>query len=115
MKEDCIFCKIIQGKIPSQIIYKDEKVIAFRDIHPMAPVHVLIVPTQHLDQINDATVGDESSLGHLFTTAKLIAEKEGIGESGYRVVVNSGEQAGQTVQHLHMHLLGGKVLSPKLC
>jgi len=115
MKEDCIFCKIIEGKIPSQIVYKDEKIIAFRDIHPMAPVHLLIVPTQHIAQVNDVTVGDECSMGHLFTTARLLAEKEGIAEGGYRLVVNTGNQAGQSVQHLHMHLLGGKTLSVKLC
>lgn len=115
MKEDCIFCKIIEGKIPSTIIYKDEKVTAFRDVHPMAPVHILIVPNQHLDDLNSVTIGDETSLGHMFTTAKMLAEKEGIQESGYRVVVNTGEAAGQTVFHLHMHLLGGKQLATKLC
>lgn len=115
MKEDCIFCKIIEGKIPSTIVYKDEKVTAFRDVQPLAPVHILIVPNQHLDDLNSATIGDESSLGHMFTTAKMLAEKEGIQDSGYRVVVNTGEGAGQTVFHLHMHLLGGKQLATKLC
>jgi histidine triad (HIT) family protein len=115
MKDDCIFCKILEGKIPSQMVYKDEKVTAFHDVHPLAPVHILIVPNQHIDDLNGVTSGDESSLGHMFTTAKLIAEKEGIQDSGYRVVVNTGAGAGQTVFHLHMHLLGGKQLSNKLC
>jgi histidine triad (HIT) family protein len=99
MKEDCIFCKIIAGKIPSQIVYKDDKVTAFKDIQPLAPVHILIALT---------------SLGHLFTTARLIAEKENIAQAGYRLVVNTGAGAGQTVLHLHMHLLGGKHISNKL-
>lgn len=115
MKEDCIFCKIVEGMIPSDIVYKDEKVTAFRDIHPMAPVHILIAPNQHIHDLNGITVGDELSLGHMFTVAKMLAEKEGIQESGYRVVVNTGAGAGQTVFHLHMHLLGGKQLPTKLC
>ena len=114
MKEACIFCKIIAGKIPSQVVYQDEKVTAFRDIQPMAPVHILIVPKQHIETNNDTTVGDETSLGHLFTVARIIAEKENVQESGYRLVVNSGAGAGQTVFHLHMHLLAGKPLSNRL-
>jgi histidine triad (HIT) family protein len=114
MKEDCIFCKILEGKIPSKIVYKDEKVTAFRDVHPMAPIHILIVPNQHIDDLNSVTIGDETSLGHMFIAARLIADKEGIQQSGYRLVVNTGAEAGQTVFHLHMHLLGGKQLSNKL-
>jgi histidine triad (HIT) family protein len=114
MKDDCIFCKILEGKIPSQIVYKDEKVSAFRDVHPMAPIHIVIVPNQHIDDLNSVTIGDETSLGHMFTAARLIADKEGIQQSGYRLVVNTGPGAGQTVFHLHMHLLGGKQLSNKL-
>ncbi len=112
MKDDCIFCKIVQGKIPSQVIYKDEKITVFKDINPIAPVHYLIVPNQHIDSLNDVTVGDELSLGHIFTVARLLAEKEGIQE-GYRLVMNTGAGAGQTVLHLHMHLLGGKALTAK--
>ena len=114
MKDDCIFCKIIAGKIPSTIVYQDEKVTAFRDVQPMAPVHILIVTNQHIDSINETTVGDETSLGHLFTTARIIAEKEKVNKSGYRLVVNTGAGAGQTVFHVHMHLLGGKQISNKL-
>jgi len=114
-KEDCIFCKIIEGKIPSQIVFRDEKVTVFKDINPLAPIHLLITPNQHIASLNGVTVGDENSLGHMFTVAKMLAEKEGIAENGYRVVVNTGSGAGQTVFHLHMHLLGGKQLSNKLC
>jgi histidine triad (HIT) family protein len=114
MKDDCIFCKIIAGKIPSTIVYKDEKVTAFKDVQPMAPVHILIVTNQHIDSINEATIGDETSLGHLFTIARIIAEKENVNKSGYRLVVNTGTGAGQTVFHVHMHLLGGKQISNKL-
>jgi histidine triad (HIT) family protein len=114
MKEDCIFCKIIAGKIPSQIVFQDEKVTAFKDIQPMAPVHILIVPNQHIDTVNESSVGDETSLGHLFTVARIIAENENVNKTGYRLVVNNGAGAGQTVFHLHMHLLGGKAISNKL-
>lgn len=114
MKDDCIFCKILAGKIPSTIVYQDEKVTAFRDVQPMAPVHILIVTNQHIDSINETTIGDETSLGHLFTAARLIAEKENVNKSGYRLVVNNGAGAGQTVFHVHMHLLGGKQISNKL-
>ncbi len=112
MKEDCIFCKILQGKIPSQVIFKDEKVTVFKDVNPLAPIHYLIVPNQHIDSLNDVTIGDELSLGHIFTVARQLAEKEGI-KNGYRLVMNTGVDAGQTVLHLHMHLLGGKPLTAK--
>ena len=114
MKEDCMFCKIIAGKIPSQIVYQDEKVTAFKDIQPMAPVHILIALNQHIESVNEATIGDETSLGHLFTIARIVAEKENVKQSGYRLVVNTGAGAGQTVFHVHMHLLGGKHISNKL-
>jgi histidine triad (HIT) family protein len=112
MKDDCIFCKIIQGKIPSQTVFKDEKITVFKDINPLAPVHYLIVPNQHIDSLDDVTVGDELSLGHIFTVARQLAEKDGL-QSGYRLVMNTGAGAGQTVFHLHMHLLGGKPLTAK--
>jgi histidine triad (HIT) family protein len=112
MKEDCIFCKILQGKIPSQIIFKDEKITVFKDVNPVAPIHYLIVPNQHIDSLNDVTIGDELSMGHIFTVARQLAEKEGI-KDGYRLVMNTGVDAGQTVLHLHMHLVGGKHLAAK--
>jgi histidine triad (HIT) family protein len=114
-KDDCIFCKVIEGKIPSQIVYQDEKVTAFRDIHPVAPTHIVIVPAQHIDSLNEATIGDENSLGHMFTVARMLAEQEGLQESGYRLVINTGTGAGQTVFHFHMHLIGGKTLSTRMC
>ena len=105
---DCIFCKIIAGDIPSTSVYKDDQVTAFRDINPAAPTHILIVPNKHIDSVNLIIVDDEPLIGKLYSVAKELAAKEGISESGYRLVVNTGAGAGQTVFHLHMHLLGGR-------
>jgi histidine triad (HIT) family protein len=105
---DCIFCKIIAGEIPSTQIYADQTVIAFRDINPVAPTHVLIIPRKHIETVNDLTPEDESLVGHLFTTAGKIAESEGIAESGYRLIINCGSDGGQVVYHLHVHLIGGQ-------
>lgn len=104
----CIFCKIIAGERPAHIIYKDEQVTAFRDIHPVAPTHVLVVPNRHINSVNDLSESDETLTGHLFTVARKIAKKEGIDEDGYRLVVNTGWEGGQTIFHMHMHLIGGK-------
>lgn len=106
--ESCIFCKIISGKSPSQMIYQDETVSAFRDIHPAAPTHVLIVPNRHIDSINTITAEDENLVGHLFSVARQIAAQEGVAQSGYRLIINNGTHAGQIVYHLHLHLLGGQ-------
>ncbi|MCC7118579.1 MAG: histidine triad nucleotide-binding protein [Anaerolineales bacterium] len=108
---DCIFCKIIAGEIPSSQVYRDERVTAFRDIQPAAPTHLLIVPNKHLDSVNQMTAEDAPLLGHLFFVAKQLAAQEGLAESGYRLIVNTGAGAGQTVFHLHLHLLGGKPMS----
>ncbi len=105
---DCIFCKIISGDIPSTNVYKDDQVTAFRDINPAAPTHILIVPKKHIDSINVLTVDDEPLIGHLFFVAKQLAAQEGIAEPGYRLVINTGAEAGQTVFHVHLHLLGGR-------
>lgn len=105
---DCIFCKIIAGEIPSTNVYKDDQVTAFRDINPAAPTHILIVPNKHIDSVNLMIADDEPLIGKLYSVAKELAAKEGISESGYRLVVNTGAGAGQTVFHLHMHLLGGR-------
>lgn len=105
---DCIFCKIIKGEIPSTNVYQDEHVTAFRDINPAAPTHILIVPNKHIESVNFIITDDEPLIGKLFAVAKQLAEKEGVSESGYRLVVNTGAEAGQTVFHLHMHLLGGR-------
>ncbi len=104
---DCIFCKIIKGDIPSTTVFRDEQVTAFRDLNPAAPTHILIVPNRHIDSVNMLANGDESLIGHLFTTAKQIASQEGIAEGGYRLIINTNAHAGQTVFHIHLHLLGG--------
>ena len=106
--ESCIFCRIVSGNSPSQMLYQDETVSAFRDIQPAAPTHVLIVPNQHIDSINAITTGDENLVGHLFSVARKIAAEEGVAQSGYRLIINNGAHAGQIVYHLHLHLLGGQ-------
>ena len=108
MNPSCVFCKIVSGETPAKIIYQDDLVTAFRDIHPIAPTHVLIVPNKHIQSISHAEPEDEQILGHLFTTARKIAEMDGITEDGYRTIVNTGAHGGQTVFHLHMHVIGGK-------
>jgi len=106
----CLFCKIIDGSIPSKAIFQDDKCYAFADIQPQAPTHVLIVPRKHLDSLNDAKPGDSALLGHLLATAANIAQLQGL-DKGYRVTINTGEQGGQTVDHLHLHLLGGRPMA----
>lgn len=109
-----IFTKIINRDIPSDIVYEDDLVIAFRDISPQAPVHILIVPKKEIATVNDVTPEDEMALGRLFTAAAKIAEENGIAASGYRLMVNCNEDGGQEVFHIHMHLLGGRNLGPML-
>lgn len=103
-----IFSKIISGEIPSNIVYRDDLVTAFRDINPSAPVHILIVPNKEIATVNDLTEDDERVAGRLFLAARRIAEQEGIAESGYRLIVNVNRDGGQEIYHLHMHLLGGR-------
>lgn len=110
MAEETIFSKIIRKEIPSDIVYQDDLVTAFRDIQPQAPTHILIIPNKVIPSVNDVTPADEQCLGHLFTVARQLAAQEGLSDSGYRLIVNSGKDAGQEVFHLHMHLLGGKRL-----
>lgn len=105
---DCIFCKIINGELPSTNVYNDGQVTAFRDINPAAPTHILIVPKKHIDSVNELSVKDEPLIGHLFLIAKQLAAQEGIAEPGYRLVINTGAESGQTVNHVHLHLLGGR-------
>ena len=107
---DCLFCKIIAGEIPADIVYESDAAIAFRDINPQAPTHVLVIPRKHIATINDLQVGDEAVVGNLFLAAKEIAADEGIAKPGFRVAMNCNEAAGQTVFHLHLHLLGGRQL-----
>ncbi|MFZ5910774.1 MAG: histidine triad nucleotide-binding protein [Chloroflexota bacterium] len=104
----CIFCKIAQGEAPAQILYKDEHITAFRDIHPVAPTHILVVPNKHIASVNDILPEDEPVLGHLFTVAQKLAAQEGISANGYRLIVNTGAHGGQVIFHLHMHLMGGQ-------
>ncbi len=109
-----IFTKIIKKEIPSDIVYQDEQVTAFRDIHPQAPTHILIVPNKEIPTINDITPEDEPLIGHMFTVAKKVAEQEGVAQSGYRLLLNCNRDANQEVFHLHMHLFGGRQLGPML-
>ena len=107
--DNCLFCRIIRKEIPATIVWEDAHALAFRDIDPKAPTHVLVIPKSHVASLNEAT--DPTMLGRLMLAAREIAAEEGISESGYRVVVNTGAGAGQTVFHLHLHLLGGRKLS----
>ena len=109
--QDCIFCRIVDGDIPAEIIYQSESAIAFRDINPHAPTHALVIPRRHISTINDLNSGDTELVGSLFLAAKEIAQEEGLADDGYRVVMNCGEEAGQSVFHIHLHLLGGRVLN----
>jgi histidine triad (HIT) family protein len=110
MNSSCVFCRILAGEAKAEIIYRDDLVTAFRDARPAAPVHVLIVPNQHIPSIRDIQPEDEVLIGHLFTAANRVAEQEGISSSGYRMVINQGADAGQSVFHIHMHVLGGQPL-----
>ena len=108
---DCLFCKIAAGDIDAEIIYQTDQVVAFRDINPQAPTHVLIIPRRHISTINDITETDAEEIGRLFLAAKEIAAQEGFSEPGYRATMNCNAAAGQTVFHLHLHLLGGRQFS----
>ena len=109
--KNCIFCKIIDGELPSDIVYRDERVIGFRDINPIAPVHLLIIPRKHIPSIRDLSDDDLSLLSHMTVVANKLADDEGIANGGYRLIINCGPEAGQTVFHIHMHVLGGRTLS----
>jgi len=108
--QDCIFCKIIKGEIPSDKVYEDDKVLAFRDINPEAPVHIIIIPKKHIVSLNEATKEELEILSHILLVVKNIAIENKIAETGYRLVNNCGIDGGQTVAHLHFHLLGGRNL-----
>jgi histidine triad (HIT) family protein len=110
-ENDCLFCQIIAGEIASTKVYEDATTYAFRDAKPQAPTHILIIPKEHFDSLNDASQSDEALLGHLLRLAPKIANQEGIAENGYRTVINTGEESGQSVPHLHVHLLGGRSLA----
>lgn len=105
---DCIFCKIASGEIPSEFVYQDEHVLAFNDMHPQAPTHILVIPRTHVSTVNDLDDEQARLMGRLFIAARNIAADQGFAEAGYRTLVNCNEQAGQTVFHIHMHLLAGR-------
>lgn len=107
---DCLFCRIASGEIPADIVDSDDQVVAFRDIHPQAPTHVLIIPRRHLPSLTELEPADSEVIGSLFLKAREIAEREGIAEGGYRTVINAGADGGQTVFHVHLHLLGGRAM-----
>ncbi len=111
MPEDCLFCKIAAGEIPSTVVYEDDVCVAFRDINPQAPTHVLVIPRAHVDGIATAEGGDVELLGRLMLAAADVARIEGIDEGGYRTVINWGRDAGMEVAHLHLHVLGGRAMS----
>jgi len=111
---DCIFCQIVAGKIPSEILYQDEEVIAFRDINPQAPTHLIIIPKRHIPSLTHLSEAESPLIGHMVDTANRLAKGDGISESGYRLAINCGEEGGQLVPHLHLHLLGGRKLSDTL-
>ena len=111
--ENCLFCKIVKGDIPSTKVYEDELVLAFRDIAPMAPTHILVIPKAHIGSVAEVNAENAAVVAHIFTVIPRIAKEEGL-ENGYRVVSNCGSDAGQTVPHLHFHILGGKQLSTEM-
>ncbi len=111
MERDCVFCRILEGKISATILYQDDKIIALRDIKPQAPTHILIIPKEHILSLAELGEGQKDLIAHLIYTANELARREGVAERGYRLVVNCGREGGQEVPHLHLHLLGGRELS----
>lgn len=106
----CLFCKIVNKEIPTKIVYEDDKVLAFKDIEPKAPVHLLIIPKKHILAVDHLELQDKELIGGLFFIAQKIAKEQGISQTGYRLIFNVGKDAGQTIDHLHLHLMGGKKL-----
>ena len=107
---DCLFCKIVERQIPAKVVYEDDRALAYRDVNPQAPTHVLVIPRRHIATIDHVEPEHEADLGHLFRVASEVAAQEGLSERGYRTVMNCGEEAGQSVFHVHLHLLGGKFM-----
>ena len=112
--EDCLFCKIINGEIPCEKVYEDEEILAFKDINPAAPIHILVIPKKHITSLATLKQGEEEIIAKIYKTINIIAEKQGFKEKGYRVIVNCGEDGCQEVKHLHFHLLAGKKLGEKI-
>ena len=111
---DCIFCQIVAGNVPAEIVYQDEEAIAFPDINPQAPVHMLIIPRKHIPSLAHLSEAETPLIGHMVNIANQLAKSQGISENGYRLAINCGEQGGQMVSHLHIHLLGGRQMSGQL-
>lgn len=111
MSADCLFCKIVAGQIPAKKVFEDETCVGFLDINPQAPTHALFVPRRHVASLNELTVEDRELVGHLVFTATKVAREKGFSETGYRLVLNCGRDAGQTVLHVHLHLLGGRPMA----
>ncbi len=114
MSEDCIFCRIIAGELPADFVYRDDEIVAFRDVHPVAPVHILIVPVRHIESLQALAPDDVGLMGRMIFRARALAEQEGVAVSGYRLVINNGPDGGQLVPHLHIHLVGGRHLGHRL-
>ncbi len=112
--QDCIFCKIVKGEVPCDKVHEDEDILVFRDINPQAPVHLLIIPKKHYNSIVDMTETDAALAGHMVNTAARLAVASGVAGKGFRLVTNSGSEGGQTVPHMHFHVLGGRQLSGEL-
>ena len=113
--EDCLFCKIIKGEIPSTKVYEDDEILAFNDISPAAPIHILVIPKKHISHVTELQKEDEALVGKIYSIINKIAKQEGVDESGFRIVVNCKEDGGQEVPHLHFHIIGGKKLGTKIC
>ena len=111
--DDCVFCKIIKGEIPSEKVYEDDEIFAFKDINPVAPIHILVIPKKHIATLLDVTEEDSHLISKLFVAINKIAKQIGIEESGFRIVANCGKDSGQEVMHIHFHMLAGKKLEPK--
>ncbi|MBA7485592.1 Purine nucleoside phosphoramidase [subsurface metagenome] len=111
---DCVFCQIATGEIPSEFLYQDEDAVAFRDIHPAAPTHIIIIPKKHIPSLAHLSEADLPLMGHMVKIANQLAEKEGILERGYRLVINCGQEGGQVVPHLHIHLIGGRKVADEM-
>ncbi|MEW6730974.1 MAG: histidine triad nucleotide-binding protein [Acidobacteriota bacterium] len=110
MSDNCVFCQIAAGDQPAKIVFQDDRCLALHDVNPQAPKHILVIPREHMDSLNDATRNDEVLLGYLLRVAARVANQLGIAEDGFRVVINTGRSAGQSVDHLHVHVLGGRTL-----
>ena len=114
MDENCLFCKIIKGEVPSTKVYENEDVLAFKDIHPVAPIHILVIPKKHIARITDLKEEDETLVGKMYTAINKIAKQEGFENDGFRVIGNCGDDGGQVVEHIHFHILAGKHLGEKI-